>query len=67
MFEKYLDMIAEGKAKWFNILDQYYKAFNPIVVKLMDELKHLKDVNSSDKLLGNHPESGLEIYTGVSK
>ena len=66
-FEKYLDMIAEGKAKWFNILDQYYKAFNPIVVKLMDESKHLKDVNSSDKLLGNHPESGLEIYTGVSK
>ena len=50
-FEKYLDMIAEGKAKWFNILDQYYKAFNPIVVKLMDESKHLKEQRPLTKKL----------------
>ena len=66
-FEKYLDKIAEGKAKWFNILDQYYKTFNPIVETIMQESKHLKSVNNTDKLLGNHPDSGLEIYTGVSK
>ena len=65
-FEKYLDKIAAGKAKWFNILDQYYKMFNPMVVKLHDEAKHLT-VNSSDVLLGKHPDSGLEIFTGSSK
>jgi DNA topoisomerase-1 len=65
-FEKYLDKIAAGKAKWFNILDQYYKMFNPMVEKLHDEAKHLT-VNSSDVLLGKHPDSGLEIFTGSSK
>jgi DNA topoisomerase-1 len=33
----------------------------------MQESKHLKSVNNTDILLGKHPESGLEIYTGVSK
>jgi DNA topoisomerase-1 len=28
--ELYLDKIAEGKAKWVNILDQFYQKFNPI-------------------------------------
>jgi DNA topoisomerase I len=65
-FEKFLDKIATGKAKWYNILDQYYKMFNPMVVKLHDEAKHLT-VNNTDVLLGKHPISGLEIYTGSSK
>ena len=29
-FEEYLDKIAEGKAKWVNILDQFYQKFNPM-------------------------------------
>ena len=33
----------------------------------MQESKHLKSVNNTDILLGKHPESGLEIYTGVWK
>ena len=33
-FEKYLDKIASGKAKWFNILQKYYDSFNPIVESL---------------------------------
>ena len=66
-FEKYLDKIAEGKAKWFNILDTYYKMFNPIVVKLTEESKHITNLNSTDKMLGVHPESDLEIFAGVGK
>jgi DNA topoisomerase I len=66
-FEKYLDKIAAGKAKWFNILDLYYKMFNPIVVKLMEDSKHITNLNSTDKLLGVHPELKLEIFAGTGK
>ena len=33
-FEEYLDMVAEGKAKWYNILQKYYDEFSPNVNKL---------------------------------
>ena len=66
-FEKYLDKIAAGKAKWFNILDTYFKMFNPMVVKLTEDSKHITNLNSTDKLLGVHPELNLEIFAGVGK
>jgi DNA topoisomerase-1 len=33
-YELYLDKIAEGKATWFNVLNNFYKIFNPMVEKL---------------------------------
>lgn len=66
-FEKNLDKIADGKAKWFNVLDEYYKSFNPMVEKLMEEFKHLKEVKSEDVLLGVNPNNNLEIYKGKGK
>jgi len=33
-FEEYLDMVAEGKAKWYNILQKYYDELSPNVNKL---------------------------------
>ena len=66
-FEEYLDKIAEGKAKWFNILNQFYQLFNPICEKLKMEVKQNPTKANSDKLIGINPENGLEIYTGVGQ
>jgi len=63
-FEEYLDKIAEGKAKWYNILNQFYQLFNPICVKLSKEVKSNPTVANVDKLIGIDELSGLEIFTG---
>ena len=65
-FEKYLDKIAEGDAKWFNVLDKFYKMFSPIVEKLTEDLKHIDNLSSTDKLLGKDKE-GNEIFQGEGK
>ena len=59
-FETYLDKIADGKAKWYNVLDNFYKMFSPIVEELN------KTVNS-DKLIGINPNTGQEIFIGSGK
>jgi len=66
-FEKYLDMIANGKAKWHNILDKFYKMFNPIVEELNSKLITIEKELKSDKLLGLHPETKNEIFIGNGK
>jgi len=68
-FEKYLDKIANGKAKWYNILKMYYDSFNPIVIELLEKCKELKNqgINHEDEFLGNHPNSNLPIYKGIGK
>ena len=49
-FEKFLDKIAQGKAKWATVLDNYYKMFSPMVVKLMEDAKHLTNLNQTEDL-----------------
>ena len=66
-FEKLLDKVAAGKVKWYNVLDEYYQQFNPMVLKLEKELTHIKDLSKHDKLIGIDPESGNEIYSTVAK
>lgn len=66
-FEKLLDKVAAGKVKWYNVLDEYYQQFNPMVLKLEKELTHIKDLSKHDKLIGVDPESGNEIYSTVAK
>jgi len=66
-FEEFLDKIAEGKAKWFNILNQFYQLFNPICIKLSKDVKKDPTLANADKLLGIDEETGLEIYTGEGK
>ena len=63
-FEDYLDKIAEGKAKWFNVLKQFYELFNPICIKLGKEVKENPAIANADKLLGVDDATGLEIYYG---
>ena len=64
-FEKYLDMIAQGKAKWHNVLDKFYKMFNPIVEEL-NKISISKPI-STDKLLGINPNTNQEIWIGSGK
>jgi len=66
-FEEYLDKIAEGKAKWYNILNQFYQLFNPICIKLNKEVKANPTISNADKSLGIDEETGLEIFTGAGK
>lgn len=63
-FEDYLDKIAEGKAKWYNVLQQFYELFNPICIKLGKEVKENPTIGNGDKLLGIDDATGLEIYYG---
>lgn len=66
-FEKYLDMVAEGKAKWYNILDKFYKMFNPIVIELSKNLISNKTNESNDKIFMKHPETDQDIFIGTGK
>jgi len=65
--EKLLDKIANGKVKWYNVLDEYYKKFNPMVEKLNRETKHITNLTQNDKLVGSHPDNGNEIYSSIGK
>jgi len=60
-FESYLDKIAESKATWINVLDLFYKKFNPIVEKLSVPNKN------GDKLLGLEPNNNYELFVGTGK
>jgi topoisomerase IA-like protein len=66
--EDKMDMVAENKAKWFNIVSEYYNMINPTVIKLSSDApqKALGDAYSSnDKNLGEH--NGQPIYLTKSK
>jgi DNA topoisomerase-1 len=66
--EDKLDLIELGKAKWFNILREYYDIFSPICEKLL-EAKPKKALgeaySANDKNLGSH--NGKDIYLTKSK
>jgi len=64
-FEKYLDMIAEGKAKYHNILDKFYKLFEPMVTHLNNQI--IIKPKNQEILLGLHPETNEEIWQGTGK
>ena len=66
-FEKYLDMIAEGKAKWYNILDKFYKMFNPIVDELSKKMIKDQAKEKEDKFFMKHPTLDVDIFIGSGK
>lgn len=65
--EKLLDKVASGKSKWYNVLDEYYQKFNPMVLKLQEETKHINNLTKNDILVGVHPETNNEIYSSIGK
>lgn len=64
-FEKYLDMIAEGKAKYHNILDKFYKLFEPMVTQLNSQV--VVKTKNNEILIGLNPETNEEIWQGTGK
>ena len=66
-FEKLLDKVSNNKAIWYNVLDEYYQKFNPMVLELNSQLNHIQNLTKNDKLIGNYPETGEEIYSTVGK
>lgn len=65
--EKLLDKIANGKAIWYNVLRAYYDMFNPIVEKLAFDMKEINKTTSTDKFIGYHPVSNLEIFSMIGR
>ena len=66
--EDKLDMIAQGKAKWYNILKEYYMIFNPIVVMLNKNAPDLKlgsAYTANDINLGSY--NGTDIFMSKNK
>lgn len=63
--ENMLDMIADGKAKWYNILSDYYKLFNPIVERLSIAAPPKQMLKNDDKYLGEH--NNCKIYLSKNK
>jgi len=60
-YELYLDKIAEGKAKWFNILDIFYKTLNQMIEKLKLELNLEKKI---DNIIGVYENENIYIGKG---
>ena len=65
-FEKYLDKIASGEAKWFNVLDKFYQMFSPIVDELSKNLGHIENLSTTDRMVGKD-KNGSEIFQGEGK
>ena len=65
--EKLLDKVASGKVKWYNVLDEYYNTFNPMVVELEKQLKHITNTHKTDVLVGIHPDTNEEIYSTIAR
>ena len=57
-FEDYLDMVASGKAKWYNILQKYYDEMSPNITKLK------KSKTKQGTILGSHKDIDIVIGEG---
>ena len=60
--EEQLDKVANGKKKWYKVIDDFYQKLQPIV----DELSKKKKDESSAELIGED-EDGNEIFKDVTK
>jgi DNA topoisomerase-1 len=57
--EKDLDLIAEGKAKWQEILAKFYSGFHELVIK-SDSVT--REESTQTRLIGTDPKSGKPIF-----
>lgn len=64
-FETYLDKIADHKAKWYNVLDIFYKKFNK-TIDILNKTTNILNI-STDTLLGVNTETNKEIFIGKGK
>lgn len=58
--EQNFDRIAEGKAKWTNVVDTFYKTFHPLIGKVPSG-------KIAGRILGVDPASGEEVIARITK
>ena len=63
--EENLDLVSQGKKNWVNLVNEVYKSFMPIVLKLSKSSSLEK--NNYSRVLGNHPKTNFEIVTYIAK
>ena len=64
--ENDLDKIVDGKKKWNNVLQNFWDEFNPKVENLLKNNTTSNKLNT-DRFIGNHPTSALQIYATVAR
>lgn len=62
--EKQFDEIAEGEAKWTNILEQFYATFHPSVI---DTMQTKSEHKVGERILGTDPQSGRQVSVKIGR
>ena len=62
--EENLDLVVQGKKDWVNLVNEVYKSFMPIVLKLSKSTSLEKN---NCRVLGKDPTSNFEIVTYIAK
>ena len=62
--EKQFDEIAEGEAKWTNILEQFYTTFHPSVI---DTMQTKSEHKVGERILGTDPQSGRQVSVKIGR
>ena len=62
--EKQFDEIAEGDAKWTNILKQFYSTFHPSV---LDTMQSKSEHKVGERMLGTDPQSGRPVSVKIGR
>lgn len=57
------DDIAEGKKKWVNLVDAYYKPFH----KTVEETEEHAERESGERILGEDPKSGRTVLVRIGR
>ena len=61
--ENEFDNIADNKQEWQSMIASFYKDFEPLIIKAEQVLFK----STAERLLGQDPESGLNVYAKLGK
>ena len=62
--EKEFDTIAEGKAQWTAMIENFYKKFEPTVEKTMNAREEHK---AGERELGKEPKTGKPVFVKIGR
>ena len=61
--EKEFDLISDGKTEWNKMIKKFYKDFS----QKIESTKNIKEKFTGEKLLGQDPKSGKNMYVKVGR
>ena len=62
--EKSFDDIAEGKEEWTDMMQTFYRDFNPLVENTMNERD---EHHIGERMLGKDPKTGLDVAAKIGR